>query len=114
MAKQKRQATLAKHFFFVCECERCNKEPHTTDGHKCSRAQCHGTVVISMFVNHGKSTSKLKLYKLGENSKEALCDTCGSSTNPEDLKSLVLQANELLSQAQSLRKGSTSQPLGSN
>jgi hypothetical protein len=48
MPKLQRQATLAKHFFFVCECERCAKEePSFMDGYRCVDPKCTGAVTKS-------------------------------------------------------------------
>eukprot|EP00026_Physarum_polycephalum_P007780 Phypoly_transcript_07846.p1 GENE.Phypoly_transcript_07846~~Phypoly_transcript_07846.p1 ORF type:complete len:479 (+),score=56.38 Phypoly_transcript_07846:141-1577(+) len=92
MTKQQRQATLAKHFYFVCECERCQNEANETNAYKCTNGKCPGAV-----------------YKR-ENTAEGICQTCGKTTSWEEITNLLHRANQLLEQAQALRKDASKDP----
>jgi hypothetical protein len=111
MSEQQRQATLAKHFYFVCECERCQNEESGTEKYKCANAKCNCSVVKSMPLTFlslvlPPTTSVLESYRTfkGETAEEAVCDTCGKTVASEEITNALHRANQLQQQAQSLHK----------
>lgn len=93
MNKLQRQTTLAKHFFFVCKCEKCENEPSFTDAFTCADSKCSGAV--------GKG--KLVIHKLLIHISDGLCEQCKKERKVDDLQVQMRVAQDQYERAKSER-----------
>jgi SET and MYND domain-containing protein len=97
-----RRATLAKHFFFVCHCPRCETDTPFMSGYRCVNPSCAGVVLDS----EGEKAETGSNGSVATDDKEPVqlkCNKCGKTHDKYELELKYRRAQQLIEDGEDAR-----------